>query len=136
MPELWDDDRRLPRGSYIIPCLLRDTDTEVLVKAVLLDISATGCRVFTNDRRVRNMSDQVLKGRSFQVEFDFYNVKTDGIQGTVANVHPGRDPKQERQLGLKFTKIEPTTGRDINRLVTRDRERLKKLRPKGSPGQA
>ena len=120
MKDYWDDDRTLPRGSYIIPCLLHDTETQVQLKSVLLDISGTGCRVFTNDRRVRNMDDKVLIGKTFDVDFDFYGVETAGITGKVVNVHPGRDPRNERQLGIEFTKIDAETRRDINRRVSGD----------------
>ena len=124
--QIWDDDRRRPRGHYIIPCLLRDTETNVSLKAVLLDIGGDGCRVFTNDRRVRHMTDSILIGKTFVVEFDFYEVDTDGITGEVVNVHPGLDAQNERQLGIQFTAINPTTARDINRLVTRDGGSVKK----------
>ena len=46
------------------------------------------------------MEPRVLRGRSFAIEFDFYDVQTDGIEGEVVNVHPGKDPDSERQLGL------------------------------------
>jgi c-di-GMP-binding flagellar brake protein YcgR len=99
-----------------------------MLKTVLLDISGTGCRVFTNDRRVRNMDDQVLIGKTFDIDFDFYGVETAGISGKVVNVHPGKDPRNERQLGLEFTKIGSVARRDINRRVTRDREASKERR--------
>ena len=125
MSELWDEDRRLPRGSYVIPCLLRDTETNVYLKCVLLDISAKGCRVFTNDRRVRVMAETKLIGKQFQIEFDFYDVMTDGIKGRVANVHPGKDPELERQLGLEFVDIDAAAKREINRYVSRDTVRAR-----------
>ena len=65
--DVWNADRRLPRGDYLIPCLLRDTETNVYVKGVLLDLSGTGCRVFTNDRRIRLMDADRLLGKIFRV---------------------------------------------------------------------
>jgi len=123
MSELWDEDRRLPRGNYVIPCLLHDTETQVYLKAVMLDISASGCRVFTNDRRVRLMQTDRLKGKTFRVAFDYYDVDTENIEGKVVNVHPGKDPNYERQLGLVFTTIDPDAARAINRYVSRDKSR-------------
>jgi c-di-GMP-binding flagellar brake protein YcgR len=129
MSEFWDEDRRRPRGEYVIPCLLRDTETNVYLKAVILDLSATGCRVFTNDSRVRLMDEGKLRGKTLHVEFDFYDVETGGIDGQVVNVHPGKDPRHERQLGIRFTTIDPITRRDINRLVNRDVEQRKEKIP-------
>lgn len=111
---------RLPRGEYLIPCLLADTDTSVHIKAVILDLSGSGCRVFTNDKRVRVMETGRLLGETFRIDFDFYDVDTGEIQATVRNVRPGKNPLYERQLGLEFTDISPEARRDINRHVQGD----------------
>lgn len=119
VPE-WED--RLPRGNYVIPCLLHDKETNVLLKAVILDLSGTGCRVFTNDRRVVLTDPQELKEKTFIVEFDFHDVDTGGIEGRIRHIHPGHDPLRERQMGLEFTKIPAVARRDINRIVRGDVE--------------
>lgn len=122
MTEIWsDDDRSRPRGYYVLPCLLRHTESEVYLKAVLLDLSATGFRVFTNDRRVRLMDPNKLIGKTFHVEFDFHELTTEGLIAKVVNVHPGKFPDEERQLGLQFTTITPDVAATISKLTTRDR---------------
>ena len=44
--------RRAERGRYVIPILLRDTRSQAVIKAVVLDLSAKGLRCLTNDRRL------------------------------------------------------------------------------------
>jgi c-di-GMP-binding flagellar brake protein YcgR len=117
--EFWDD-RKRPRGHYTIPCLLRDVETTVYVKAVMLDLSADGCRVFTNDHRVRAMTADRLVGKRFHLEFDFEDLDTSGVVVEVVNVHPGKNPERERQMGLRFVDIDPDLARSINRIVLRD----------------
>jgi c-di-GMP-binding flagellar brake protein YcgR len=145
--EVWDieavaiekPEDRLPRGFYVIPCLLHDKATKVHIKGVILDLSATGCRVFTNDKRVRVMDAKRLMSKTFDIEFDFHDVDTGGIEGRVRRVMPGKDPLSERQLGLEFTEITQLVKRDINRGVQGDINRDKagkrdEHKPSSPPG--
>jgi c-di-GMP-binding flagellar brake protein YcgR len=127
-----DPERQFPRANYIIPCLLKDTETNVYLKAVMLNLSATGCRIFTNDKRVRIMGHERLIGKTFRIEFDFYDVATDGIEGKVLHVKPGKDAVNERQLGIEFTEIDAITRRDINRAVRRDLQHERETKPLAS----
>ena len=131
MKQIWEiesaekQDDRLPRGNYVIPCLLNDKATNVHIKGVILDLSGTGCRVFTNDKRVRVMDPKKLMSKTFGIEFDFHDVETEGIEGRVRRVEPGKDPLSERALGVQFTEISQITRRDINRAVQGDINRDK-----------
>lgn len=109
--------RMADRGCYIIPMLLRDTRSPVILKAVLLDLSAKGLRCFSNDRRILIMSEDVFLDKTFGLEFDFFGVDTRGIEGRVAHLRPGKHPQFERQIGLSFTRITPMQARDINRAI-------------------
>jgi hypothetical protein len=122
MPEQWD---RFLRGHYVIPILLHDTETHIHIKAVILDLSATGCKVFTNDARVRMMDRSRLVGRTFRCEFDFYDLDTSGLRATVRHVEPGKDPMYERQLGLEFTTITGELSKGIRDRVQVDVARHK-----------
>ena len=112
--------RRSERGAYIIPLLLHDLRSPVVLKAVLLDISARGLRCISNDRRLMLISEDVLHGKTFRMEFDFLDVNTVGLEGRVVTVHPGKQPRYERKIGIRFTRISPITARDINRVVMID----------------
>jgi len=120
-----EQEDRLPRGLYVIPCLLHDKATKVHIKGVILDLSGTGCRVFTNDKRVRVMDSKRLMSKTFDIEFDFHDVDTDGIEGRVRRVQPGKDPINERRFGIEFTAITQLAKRDINRGVQGDINRDK-----------
>ena len=109
--------RRADRGAYVIPMLLHDTRSHVVVKAVLLDISAKGLRCFTNDRRLLLMSEEILYEKAFRLEFDFFDVDTTKLEAKVVNLRQGKHATFERQLGLEFVSITPTQARDINRAV-------------------
>ncbi len=112
--------RRADRGAYIIPMLLHDTRSHVVIKAVILDISSRGVRCFTNDRRLLLMSEEILREKSFRLEFDFVGVDTIGLEGKVVHIRPGKNPRYERQLGIGFTQISPVMARDINRTISAD----------------
>lgn len=109
--------RKYKRGKLIIPALLRDKNSSVVIKAVILDVSATGLRMVTNDRLMRKTSPEVLMEKTFTVEFDFFDIDTEGIEGKIANVKPGLRHEFEKQIGVEFTRIEKTVARDINRKV-------------------
>ena len=109
--------RKYKRGSLIMPALLKDINSNIVIKAVILDISATGLRVVTNDKLVRMTEPDVLMNKTFFVDFDFFDVDTSGIEGRIANVKTGERHEYEKQLGIEFTKIEKTSARDINRIV-------------------
>ena len=119
MKQPGDEDRILARGNYIIPCLLHNLELNhfLNIKAVLLDISGSGCRAFTNDPRVGRLGEELLKGMNFKVEFDFYEIDTNGITGKIVNILPGRNIAYEWKLGIHFTTIKPIIIRDINRRV-------------------
>ena len=109
--------RRAERGAYVIPMLLHDTKSHVVVKAVLIDISAKGLRCFTNDRRLLLMSEDILYDKIFRLEFDFFEVNTSGLEGRVVNLRQGKHAQYERQLGLEFARISLTQARDVNRAI-------------------
>ncbi len=112
--------RRSERGAYIIPMLLHDLRSHVVLKAVLLDISAKGLRCFSNDRRMMLIPEEVLYEKTFRMEFDFLDVNTADLEGQVVNIHPGKQPRHERKIGIMFTNISPIVARDINRIVVID----------------
>ena len=109
--------RKYTRGRLIIPALLKDKDSNIEIKAVILDISATGLRMVTNDKRMRLTEKNVLMEKNFAVEFDFFDIDTEGIEGRIANVKDGQRHEYEKQVGIEFTKIDQTVARDINRKV-------------------
>ena len=109
--------RKYTRGKLIIPALLKDTVSSTVIKAVILDISATGLRLVTNDKLMRITPENVLMEKIFDIEFDFFDINTEGIQGKIANVKKGLRHEYERQIGLEFTQIDKTIARDINRKV-------------------
>ena len=109
--------RKYARGRLIIPALLKDKDSNIMIKAVILDISATGVRMLTNDKRMRLTDNKVLMEKTFEIDFDFFDIETEGIEGKIANVKDGLRHENEKQLGIEFTKIDKTVARDINRKV-------------------
>ena len=110
-------ERKYKRGRLILPALLKDTASTVMIKAVILDISKTGLRLVTNDKLLRMTEENVLKEKTFHIQFDFFDIDTSHIEGRIANVTPGERHEYEKQLGVEFTKIEPEVARDINRIV-------------------
>ncbi len=109
--------RRAERGNHIIPMLLHDVRSHVVIKAVLLDISAEGLRCFSNDRRLMLIRDEALYDKVFRLEFDLQDLNSGNLEGRVVNIHPGKEPNYERRLGILFTNISPIMARDINRIV-------------------
>jgi c-di-GMP-binding flagellar brake protein YcgR len=109
--------RKYTRGKLIMPALLKDTQSNTVIKAVILDISATGIRLVTNDKLMRITPEDVLMAETFDMEFDFFDINTAGIQGKIANIKKGLRHEYERQIGLEFTHIDKTIARDINRKV-------------------
>ena len=112
--------RRSEREPYIIPLLMRDTRSHVVIKAVILDISAKGLRCLSNDRRMMLTPEDALYDKTFRLEFDFRDVDTRELEGRVVDVRPGKRPQYERKLGVAFTNIAPIPARDINRVVVAD----------------
>ena len=105
------------RGKLIMPALLKDTKSNIVIKAVILDISAIGLRMITNDKLMRLTPENVLMEKIFDIEFDFFDIDTGHIQGRIANIVPGMRHNFERQLGIEFTQIDKIVARDINRIV-------------------
>jgi c-di-GMP-binding flagellar brake protein YcgR len=110
-------DRKYKRGNLILPVLLKDKASTVIIKAVILNISKTGLRILTNDKLLRTMGADILKTKTFYIDFDFFDIDTSHIEGQIVNVKPGERNEYEKQLGVKFTKIDPIVARDINRIV-------------------
>ncbi len=118
-----NDDQREARGRYLIPVLLHDAASMVSIKGVIVNLSATGCRVLTNDPRVRAIEPGVLKTKTFLLDFDFQDLPTAGVEGRVANLADGPDERFDRALGIAFARIDPVLRRDLNRAVRGDRTR-------------
>lgn len=111
------------RGSYIIPAVLHDANSTTSLKGVIINLSATGCRVLTNDRRLRCIDPRLVIGKTFLLDFDFHDLPTSGIEGRVANIQVGPSKEFDRTLGIQFTKIDPLVKRDLNRIVLADKVR-------------
>ena len=109
--------RKFHRGKLVIPALLRDLDSDVEILAVILDISATGMRVVTNNRVVMMTEPDVLKQKKFRILFDFFDIDTSEIYGKIIHIKPGIREQYEKQLGIEFTQIQKEVSRDINRHV-------------------
>ncbi len=109
--------RKYQRGKLVIPALLKDKNSQIIIKAVILDISAKGLRLLTNDKLFKMADPNVLMQKTFDIDFDLFDLNTEGIEGKIVNLKPGLRHQYERQIGLEFTKIEPDLARDINRLV-------------------
>ena len=124
--------RHDPSANYVIPCLLHDTETNVYIKAVILELGAAGCQIFTNDKRVRLMDRSLLLGKKFWIEFDFYDIPTEEVEVEVIDVKPGKDPDRERRLSFRFSKIDTIARRDINRIVRRDIQLSREKTPRAS----
>jgi c-di-GMP-binding flagellar brake protein YcgR len=118
----WDMHRRVPRGRFYLPCLLHGADREAPLRAVLLDISASGCRVFSNDRRLLEVDAEQQVGQVYAIELDFYHLDLGGLRGRVVRFHPGPfEPDHERQLGLEFVDLDPELARAIDHAVRQRR---------------
>ncbi len=111
------------RGAYLIPLVLHDANSTISIKGVIINLSATGCRVLTNDRRLRITDPKRIVGKIFLLDFDFHDLETGGIEGKIMNVKPGPLPKFDRTVGIQFTTIDPLVKRDLNRIVMRDKAR-------------
>lgn len=111
------EDRKHKRSQLIIPALLRDKDSSVVIKVVILDISKKGMRMLTNDKLVRMTDAPTLKKKTFLIDFDFFDLDTSGIEGRIVNVKKGAHHQYEKQVGVEFTKIDPDIARDINRII-------------------
>ena len=57
------------RGAYLIPLVLHDASSTISIKGVIINLSATGCRVLTNDRRLRLIDPKVIVGKPFLLDF-------------------------------------------------------------------
>ena len=88
-----------------------------------INLSATGCRILSNDRRIRLVEPRILVGKIFLLDFDFHDLETSGTEGRIMNIRPGPLPQFDRTLGVQFTKISPIVKRDLNRIVMRDKAR-------------
>ena len=122
-------ERKLERAEYRIPVILKDIETDVSLKGIIVDMSGTGCGIVTNDRRVRLTEEANLVGRIFQLDFDFYDFETRGVEGKIVKIFAGADREHERDIGIQFTKIPLLLKRDINRTVMRDLEEQKRRGP-------
>jgi len=111
------------RGAYLIPLVLHDASSTISIKGVIINLSATGCRVLTNDRRLRLIDPKVILGKPFLLDFDFHDLPTAGIEGRVMNIRSGPQPRFDRTVGIQFTTIDPILKRDLNRIVLRDKAR-------------
>ena len=111
------------RGSYLIPMVLHDANSTISIKGVIINLSATGCRILSNDRRIRLVEPRILVGKIFLLDFDFHDLETSGTEGRIMNIRPGPLPQFDRTLGVQFTKISPLVKRDLNRIVMRDKAR-------------
>lgn len=110
-------DRFKQRGQFIIPLLLHHKRAKEPIKAVMINISSKGLRAFSNDKRLLMMDEDLLNGREFELEFDFFDIPTQGLVAKVANITPGRNPDFEKQMGLEFVDIDSTLARRIDTFV-------------------
>lgn len=110
-------ERNKERLSFIIPILLIDEKTKLSFKAVILDVSSKGLRIFSNDKRLLLANESVLKEKIFELEFDFFDVPTNGLKAKVANISPGENSEFERRLGLAFVDVPPEQTRKIEEFL-------------------
>ena len=133
MARIWDRTRRIPRGRFVIPCVLHDADSKQQIVAAILDLSADGCRVICNDSSLTGDETELI-GKLYRIEFEFFNVDTKDISAKVLRAHRGSDEAHERQLGLQFTDIDPEVARQIGHIVVQNRSkpRRRALKPRSA----
>lgn len=110
-------DRTKERRQFIIPALMKDIRSTLSFKAVMLNISSKGMRVFSNDQRLLLTPEEVIKRKTFELDFDFFNIPMRGVHAQVVNLSPGMNKGFEKQFGLKFTNLDPKVGRQIEVFV-------------------
>lgn len=119
-----DMDREKKRLKYILPILLIDEDTKMHFKAIILDISSKGLRVFTNDKRILMVKEDILKSKVFKLEFDFFDIDTSELTGKVTNVTEGVNEKYERQMGIAFESIPKLVAMELDEFVYKNMDDL------------
>jgi len=110
-------ERNKQRRNFIIPLLLIDEDTQLTFKAVVLDVSSKGLKAFSNDKRLLLVNEDILKEKTFKLEFDFFDVPTQNLNAKVVNISPGEHPQFERRLGMSFVDIRPELVRTIEEFL-------------------
>lgn len=112
-------DRQASRSNFIIPIGLRATDPrrKIVFTGVILNMSASGMGVLTNDRRFFRITENEAVGTEFDLNFDFFGADTDGISGRIVHAGYGPHPSYEKFLGIEFSKITSDQRDAIHRIV-------------------
>lgn len=113
------------RGDYLLPVLFYEADIRHHFRGVVININPDGLTIVCNDRRFIEVagtaSSNVLFDSEFVLEFDFFDLDTTGISGTLQKIRPGLFKGYELLLDMRFRKIDPITRRDINRIIQAQR---------------
>lgn len=110
-------DRLKDRHKFIIPLNLIDHDTELVFKAVILNLSAKGLLCFSNDKRFLMADEKIIKEKTFDLDFDFFHFKTKGIKARVRNISLGDNEEFERKMGLEFIDIDKIFARQLEEFL-------------------
>jgi hypothetical protein len=110
-------DRGKDRHKFIIPLNLVDVDTHLKFKVVILNVSAQGLLVFTNDKRFLMASEDILISKIFDLDFDFFHFDTKGLKACIRNITVGENEKFERKLGLEFVDLDPKFARKLEEFL-------------------
>lgn len=113
------------RGDYLLPLLFFVADVRSHFRGVVININPEGLAVVCNDRRFLELaaapSVAGLFENVFVLEFNFFDLDTSGITGTIQKIRPGLFKGYELLIDFRFVKIDPITKRDINRIIQAQR---------------
>ena len=107
------------RGDYLLP--VRFSSGEFQFRGVIININPEGVVVVTNDRRFINVQNAALQDRDFLLEFNFFDLDTEGITASIKKIRPGLFKGYELVIDFAFTTIASVTKRDINRTIQAQR---------------